>query len=70
MSSKEQRAIHLEMHRMNRSQNDMIARNAALEAECARLRAALKTEMEKHAAMQDPMIQQFNTFQAGEYAKY
>ena len=61
--------MNLEMHRMNRSQNDMIARNAALEAECARLRAALKTEMEKHAAIQDTMIQQFNAFQAEEHAK-
>ena len=61
--------MHLEMHRMNRTQNDIIARNAALETECIRLRTALKTEMEKHAAMQDTMIQQFNEFQTAEYAK-
>ena len=61
--------MHLEMHRMNRAQNDILARNAALEAECARLRTALKTEMEKHAAVCDAVTQRCNAFQVEECAR-
>ena len=51
MTPKEERIINLEIHRMNRTQNEVIARNAALEAECARLRMALQHESERHAAI-------------------
>ena len=66
MSAKEERAMHLEMHRMNRAQNDILARNAALEAECARLRMALKQESEKHAAVCDAVTQRCNAYQSAE----
>ncbi len=42
MNTKEKRAMQLEIHRMNRLQSEVIAKNAALESECARLRAGLK----------------------------
>jgi len=58
--------MHLEMHRMNRTQGDTIARNAALESECARLRMALKHESETHAATRDAATQRHNTHHAAE----
>jgi len=66
MTAKEERAIKLEIHRMNRAQTEMIARNAALEAECARLRGALRHESEKHAAMGEAVLQQCSAYQRAE----
>ena len=66
MTAKEERAINLEIHRMNRAQTEMIARNAALEAECARLRGALRHEAEKHAAMGEAVLQQCSSYQRAE----
>ena len=66
MTAKEERAMHLEIHRMNRTQGDTIARNAALESECARLRMALKHESENHAATRDAATQRHNTYHAAE----
>jgi hypothetical protein len=51
MNKKEERAINLEMHKINRSKHELALKNAALEAECARLRAVIKQEAEKHAAI-------------------
>ena len=50
MNAKEKRAMQLEIHRMNRLQSEVIAKNAALETECARLRAGLKDVSEKLTA--------------------
>ena len=66
MTAKEERAINLEIHRMNRAQTELIARNAALEAECARLRGALRHEAEKHAAMGEAVLQQCSAYQRAE----
>ena len=60
MTAREDRAMQLEMHKMTRMQNDVAAKNAALEAECARLRLALKRESEKCAASHAAMVQQFH----------
>ena len=51
MNKKEERAINLEMHKLKRIHNEFALKNAALEAECARLRAIIKREAEKHAAL-------------------
>jgi hypothetical protein len=58
MSAKEQRAMQLEMHRMNRSTSDALSKNRELEAECARLRSIIQHEAEKHAAMVDAASKQ------------
>ena len=50
MNAKEERAINLEMHKLKRINNEVALKNAGLEAECARLRAIIKQEAEKHAA--------------------
>ena len=63
MSAKEERALQLELHRMSRMNAEMIAKNAALEAECARLRAMAKQEAEKHAAKTEAMMKQHQAFQ-------
>jgi len=47
MNAKEKRAMQLEIHRMNRWQSEVAAKNAAQESECARLRAELKDVSEK-----------------------
>ena len=60
MNAREERAMQLEMHKMTRMQNDVATKNAALEAECARLRLALKRESEKCAASHAAMVQQFH----------
>jgi hypothetical protein len=39
-----ERALHLEIHRMNRIHQELLARNAALESECARLRTVTNHE--------------------------
>jgi hypothetical protein len=51
MNAKEERAINLEMHKLKRVNNEFTLKNAALEAECARLRAVIKQESEKHSAI-------------------
>lgn len=47
MSAKEERALHLEIHHMNRIQRELLTRNAALESECAQLRAVTNHERAK-----------------------
>ena len=51
MNKQEERAINLEIHKINRHKNELVLKNAALEAECARLRAVIKQEAETHAAI-------------------
>jgi hypothetical protein len=60
MTAREERAMQLEMHKMTRMQNDVATKNAALDAECMRLRLALKRESEKCAASHAAMVQQFH----------
>lgn len=67
MSAKEERALNLELHRMNRAHNEMIARNAALESECARLRMTLKNETAKMVAKHDALLQTCAAYQAAEH---
>jgi hypothetical protein len=55
MNTKEKRAMQLEIHRMNRLQSEVTAKNAALETECARLRAGLKDVSEKLTAAEREM---------------
>lgn len=45
-----ERALHLEIHRMNRIHQELLARNAALESECARLRTVTNHERAKLVA--------------------
>ena len=66
MSAKTERAMNLEIHRMTRSNIELIARNAALDAECARLRMALKQESEKHATICDAVTQRCSAYNAAE----
>jgi hypothetical protein len=67
MSAKEERALHLEIHRMNRAHNDMVARNAALESECARLRMGLNHECAKLVASHDALLHKCAAYQAAEH---
>ena len=60
MNAKEERNHNLEIHKMTRSNNELIAKNAALEVECTRLRVAIKQESEKYAAKHAAMMQQVN----------
>ena len=60
MNAKEERSQNLEIHKMTRSNNELTAKNAALDAECMRLRGAIKQESEKYAAKHAAMMQQFN----------
>ena len=66
MSAKEERAVQLELHRMSRMNAEMIAKNAALEAECARWRAMAKQEAEKHAAKTEAMMKQHQAIQTAQ----
>jgi hypothetical protein len=68
-SAKEERAQQLELHRMSRMNTEMIAKNAALEAECARLRAMAKQEAEKHAAKTEAMMKQHQAFQTAQHER-
>lgn len=70
MSSKEERALNLEIHRMNRAHTDMVARNAALESECAWLRMNLKNECAKLAATNQALLQKCAEYQASDYEKF
>ena len=63
MPAKEERAMHLEMHRMNRASAEMMTKIRALEAECAQLRGVMKHETEKHAATVDAASKQCRTHQ-------
>jgi hypothetical protein len=67
MSAKEERALHLEIHRMNRAHNELLARNAALESECARLRTGLNHECAKLVANHDALLQKCAAYQAAEH---
>jgi hypothetical protein len=67
MSSKEERALNLEIHRMNRAHSDAIARNAALESECAQLRMRLSNESSKLIANQDAFLQKCAGYKAAEH---
>ena len=60
MNAKEERNHNLEIHKMTRSNNELTAKNAALDAECMRLRVAIKQESEKYAASHAAMMKQFN----------
>jgi hypothetical protein len=66
-SAKEERAQQLELHRMSRMNAELITKNAALEAECARLRAMAKQEAEKHAAKMEAMMKQCHAFQTAQH---
>jgi len=66
-SAKEERAQQLELHRMSRINAELITKNAALEAECARLRAMAKQEAEKHAAKMEAMMKQCHAFQTAQH---
>lgn len=66
MTPKEERAMNLEMHRMNRTQNEVIARNVALEAECARLRMALQHESKKYETVYTAVTQRCEAYNAAE----
>jgi hypothetical protein len=63
MPAKEERAMHLEMHRMNRASAEMMTKIRALEAECAQLRSVVNHETEKHAATVDAASKQCRTHQ-------
>jgi hypothetical protein len=63
MPAKEERAMHLEMHRMNRASAEMMSKIRALEAECAQLRSVIKHETEKQAATVDAATNQCRTHQ-------
>ena len=65
-AAKEERALQLELHRMSRMNAEMIAKNAALQAECTRLRAMAKQEAEKHAAKTDAMMKQHQAIQTAQ----
>ena len=67
MSAKEERALHLEVHHMNRVNGEMAARNAALESECARLRMGLKHDHAKLVASHDALLQKCKDIQAAEH---
>ena len=63
MPAKEERAMHLEMHRMNRASAEMMSKIRALEAECAQLRGVMKHETEKQAATVDAATKQCRAHQ-------
>ena len=63
MPAKEERAMHLEMHRMNRASAEMMTKIRALEAECAQLRSVVNHETEKHAATVDAASKQCRAHQ-------
>ena len=63
MPAKEERAMHLEMHRMNRASAEMMTKIRALEAECAQLRSVVNRETEKQAATVDAASKQCRTHQ-------
>lgn len=65
MNAKEERAINLEMHKIKRTSNEFVLKNAALEAECARLRSVIKQEVEKR----DAILQQCNAATEAERKK-
>ena len=65
-AAKEERALQLELHRMSRMNAEMIANNAALQAECTRLRAMAKQEAEKHAAKTEAMMKQHQAIQTAQ----
>jgi len=60
MSAKEERAMQLEMHKMTRKCSELVAKHAASEAECNRLRRIIAQESEKHAATHAAAVQRFN----------
>jgi len=60
-AAKEERAMQLEMHKMTRKCNELVAKHAASEAECNRLRWVIVQESEKHAATHAAAVQQFNS---------
>ena len=66
MNAKEERALHLEINRATRNQTELVARNTGLEAECMRLRTALKHESDKHATNHAAMVKQCNAYQSAE----
>jgi hypothetical protein len=59
-AAKEERAMQLEMHKMTRKCNELVAKHAASEAECNRLRQVIAQESEKHAATHAAAVQHFN----------
>jgi hypothetical protein len=61
MSAKEERAMQLEMHKMTRKCSELVAKHAASEAECNRLRWVIAQESEKHAATHAAAVRQFNS---------
>jgi hypothetical protein len=66
MTAKENRAMQLELHRMSRANADAVAKNAALEAECARLRMIIKKETEKHSEKYYAILKQCNALQTAQ----
>ena len=60
MSAKEERAMQLEMHKMTRKCSELVAKHAASEAECNRLRRIIAQESDKHAATHAAAVQRFN----------
>jgi hypothetical protein len=66
MSAKEERALHLEMHNMKRVHQELLARYAALESECARLRAVTNHERAKLVADHIALMKKCAAHQATE----
>ena len=60
MNAKEERLHNLEIHKITRLKNEVISKNAALEAECKHLRTLNKQESEKHATNHAAMMQRMN----------
>jgi len=52
--------MQLEMHKMTRKCSELVAKHAASEAECNRLRRIIAQESEKHAATHAAAVQRFN----------
>ena len=53
--------MQLEMHKMTRKCSELVAKHAASEAECNRLRWVIAQESEKHAATHAAAVRQFNS---------
>ena len=52
--------MQLEMHKMTRKCSELVAKHAASEAECNRLRRIIAQESDKHAATHAAAVQRFN----------
>jgi hypothetical protein len=69
MAAKEERAYHLELHKMTRAKNELSKHNAVLEAECNQLRTLLEHVSEKHAAENDALSKRHATAMETERVK-